>query len=363
MKNTKRALLITGGAGFIGSHLVRHFVTTYPEYHIINLDSLTYAGNLENLKDIEAAPNYSFVRGSITDLTLLRTLFKKYDIDGVLHTAAESHVDRSIENPLVFVQTNVHGTAALLQVAREHWKTPGRPYRFHHISTDEVFGTLGDNGYFTETSPYSPQSPYAATKASADHLVRAFHNTYQLPVVLSNCSNNYGPYQFPEKLIPLFIKNILQEKVLPVYGTGRNVRDWLHVHDHVSALDLIFHAGRNGESYVIGGHNEWKNIDLIHLLCDQLDQKLGRTLGHSKKLIMFIQDRAGHDHRYAIDASRMKHELGWMPKYTFEQGLDMTIDWYINNTDWIERVSSGAYQDYYLSHYMKQKIKSYESAA
>lgn len=363
MKKFKRTLLITGGAGFIGSHLVRHFVTKYPNYHVINLDNLTYAGNLENLADIEIADNYTFVKGSITDLTLLRTVFKKFDVDGVLHTAAESHVDRSIENPMVFVQTNVQGTAALLQVAREHWTQPGRDYRFHHISTDEVFGALGDEGYFTEQSLYNPQSPYAASKASADHLVRAFHNTYKLPVVISNCSNNYGPYQFPEKLIPLFIKNILEERVLPVYGTGRNVRDWLHVQDHVEALDIIFHQGITGEAYLIGGHNEWKNIDLIHLLCRQLDKKLGRAFGESQKLIHFIQDRAGHDHRYAIDASRIRRELGWTPRYTFEQGLAMTIDWYLDNSAWMDRVSSGAYRDYYLTHMINNKSKPYESAA
>ncbi|MBL7835734.1 MAG: dTDP-glucose 4,6-dehydratase [Cyclobacteriaceae bacterium] len=365
MTTVKRSILITGGAGFIGSHLVRHFVTRYPNYQIINLDNLTYAGNLENLKDIEAADNYTFVKGSITDLTLLRTLFKNFDVDGVLHTAAESHVDRSIENPMVFVQTNVQGTAALLQVARECWTKPGRNYRFHHISTDEVFGALGEEGYFTEQSPYNPQSPYAASKASADHLVRAFHNTYKLPVVLSNCSNNYGPYQFPEKLIPLFIKNILEERVLPVYGTGCNVRDWLHVQDHVEALDLIFHEGKTGDAYLIGGHNEWKNIDLIHLLCQQTDKRLNRAAGHSQKLIHFVQDRAGHDHRYAIDASYIKRELGWTPRFTFEQGLAQTIDWYLNNSDWIAGVSSGAYRNYYLSkaHTARQNVKSYESAA
>jgi dTDP-glucose 4,6-dehydratase len=363
MKPYKRSILITGGAGFIGSHLVRHFVNKYPQYRIINLDSLSYAGNLENLADIETAHNYSFVKGSITDLTLLRSVFNKFDIDGVLHTAAESHVDRSIENPLVFVQTNVQGTAALLQVAREHWSNAERNYRFHHISTDEVFGTLGDEGYFHEQSPYNPQSPYAASKASADHLVRAFLNTYKLPVVISNCSNNYGPYQFPEKLIPLFIKNILQEKPLPVYGTGCNVRDWLHVEDHVEALDIIFHQGKEGEAYLIGGQNEWKNLDLINLMCQQIDSKLGRTPGHSNNLIRFIQDRAGHDHRYAIDASYIKRELGWAPRYTFQEGLAMTINWYLTNSDWISRVVSGTYRDYYLTNYIKQQTKSYESAA
>jgi len=363
MKKFKRSILITGGAGFIGSHLVRHFVTRYPDYQIVNLDNLTYAGNLESITDLEEENNYTFIKGSITDLTLLRTVFKKFDIDAVMHAAAESHVDRSIEDPMVFIQTNVQGTATLLQAAREYWNQPGRTYRFHHISTDEVFGALGDEGYFTELTPYNPQSPYAATKASSDHLVRAFHNTYKLPVVISNCSNNYGPYQFPEKLIPLFIKNILENKILPVYGTGNNVRDWLHVQDHVEALDVIFHRGVTGETYVIGGHNEWKNIDLIHLLCQQIDEKLNRPAGHSQKLIRFIQDRAGHDHRYAIEATKIKNELGWTPRYTFEKGLAMTIDWYLTNSEWIARVSSGLYREYYLKHFIKKQIKAYESAA
>lgn len=350
----KRNILITGGAGFIGSHLVRYFVHKYPDYHIFNLDSLTYAGNLENLKDIESSENYTFIKGDITHLEDMRRVFSMYHIDGVLHCAAESHVDRSIENPLVFIHTNVLGTACLLQVARETWKDNFDGKLFHHISTDEVYGSLGDDGLFTEETAYDPRSPYSASKASSDHLVRAFWHTYKLPVVLSNCSNNYGPYQFPEKLIPLFIRNITQGKVLPVYGEGLNVRDWLFVEDHVRALDVIFHKGEQGETYNIGGHNEWKNIDLIKLLCDLADRKTGKDPGTSRRLITYVKDRAGHDLRYAIDANKIKDKLGWVPTLTFEEGLSKTVDWYLENKDWLDHVTTGDYMKYYENQYVKR---------
>ncbi|MEN0048662.1 MAG: dTDP-glucose 4,6-dehydratase [Bacteroidota bacterium] len=348
-----RKILITGGAGFIGSHVVRRMVQQYPNYHIVNLDKLTYAGNLENIKDIEAAPNYSFERGDITDLEEMRALFQKYDFDGVIHLAAESHVDRSISDPLIFIKTNVLGTATLLQTAKEHWKGSFDGKLFYHVSTDEVYGSLGEEGFFLESTAYDPRSPYSASKASSDHMVRAFHHTYKLPVVLSNCSNNYGSYQFPEKLVPLFINNIKHEKPLPVYGRGVNVRDWLFVEDHASAIDLIFHKGKLGETYNIGGHNEWRNIDLIKVLCQQMDEKLGRPAGSSEKLITFVTDRAGHDMRYAIDATKLKEELGWTPSLQFEEGLSKTIDWYLENEEWLKSVTSGEYQKYYEQQYLQ----------
>jgi dTDP-glucose 4,6-dehydratase len=351
MPQFRRHILITGGAGFIGSHLVRHFVQKYPDTLVVNLDALTYAGNLENLNDLDTAPNYSFQKGDICDLDLLRRLFSQYNFDGVLHCAAESHVDRSIENPLTFIQTNVLGTGALLQVARENWQSDFSGKRFLHISTDEVFGSLGKEGYFTEETKYDPRSPYSASKAGSDHLVRAFYHTYGLPVIISNCSNTYGPYQFPEKLIPLFIRNILTRKPLPVYGKGDNIRDWLFVLDHVKALDLLFHDGQIGQTYAIGGHNEWKNIDLVNLLCDLMDQKTGQKPGYSRELITYVKDRQGHDHRYAIDASKVASTLGWQPSCTFEEGLSKTIDWYLSHGEWIERVCSGAYQQYYDRQY------------
>jgi dTDP-glucose 4,6-dehydratase len=359
MNKFKRNILITGGAGFIGSHLVRLFVKKYPQYRIINLDILTYAGNPSNLIDIEEFENYHFVIGDISDLELLRRLFKDFNIDGVLHCAAESHVDRSIDNPLLFVHTNLVGTATLLQVANEHWKSDMHNKKFHHISTDEVYGSLGETGYFREDTPYDPKSPYSATKAGSDHLVRAFGHTYGIPFVISNCSNNYGPFQFPEKLIPLFIKNILTEQPLPVYGKGENVRDWLHVTDHVEALDTIFHNGDSGETYNIGGHNEYKNIDLVHTLCDLIDEKIGRTPGSSRKLITFVKDRAGHDLRYAIDASKIKNELGWLPKFTFEEGMAQTVDWYLQHEEWITNITTGEYQAYYEKQY-NHRIKAPE---
>ena len=346
-----KSILITGGAGFIGSHLTRLFVTKYPEYQIVNLDALTYAGNLENLKDIEASPNYTFVKGDITDLPLLNDLFNQYQFTGVLHCAAESHVDRSITDPLAFVKTNVLGTVSLLQATKEHWKNNLEGKVFYHISTDEVYGSLGQEGFFYEDTSYDPRSPYSASKASSDHFVRAYYHTYKLPIKISNCSNNYGPYHFPEKLIPLCIHNIINSKPLPIYGKGENVRDWLFVEDHARAIDLIFHQGKIGETYNIGGHNEWTNIALVKELCKQMDSKLGREAGTSEKLITYVTDRAGHDLRYAIDASKLKNELGWMPSLQFEEGLSKTIDWYLNNSEWLNDVTSGNYQKYYAGMY------------
>ncbi|MEP6617518.1 MAG: dTDP-glucose 4,6-dehydratase [Ginsengibacter sp.] len=352
----EHTILITGGAGFIGSHLTRLFVVKYPGYKIVNLDKLTYAGNLENLRDIQHAPNYTFVKGDITDLDFIKKLFEQYQFTGVIHCAAESHVDRSISNPLAFVHTNSLGTSTLLQVAKDSWKDDTKNKLFYQVSTDEVYGSLGKKGLFTEKSRYDPRSPYAASKASADHLVRAFHHTYHLPVIISNCSNNYGPYHFPEKLIPLCINNILQKKPLPVYGKGENVRDWLYVEDHIKAIDLIFHHGKTGETYNIGGHNEWKNIDIIKELCRQMDKKLHRKKGESEKLITFVKDRAGHDKRYAIDASKLKKELGWKPSLQFKEGLSKTIDWYLNNPKWMADVTSGSYQHYYEVQYGQKKV-------
>ncbi len=346
-----KTILITGGAGFIGSHVVRRFVHQYPNYKIVNLDNLTYAGNLENIKDIELYPNYAFERADITDLEQIYALFEQHKFDGVIHLAAESHVDRSISDPLIFIKTNVLGTATLLDAARRFWKDDYEGKLFYHVSTDEVYGSLGDEGLFLETTPYDPRSPYSASKASSDHLVRAYHHTYKLPVVLSNCSNNYGPYQFPEKLLPLFINNIRNNKALPVYGEGINVRDWLYVEDHAGAIDSIFHKGKLGETYNIGGHNEWRNIDLIKELCRQMDEKLGREAGSSEQLITFVKDRAGHDMRYAIDATKVQEELGWKPSLQFKEGLSKTIDWYLSNQEWLDNVTSGAYQKYYEKQY------------
>jgi len=341
--------LITGGAGFIGSHVVRLFVAKYPDYRIINFDKLTYAGNLENLKDIENADNYVFVKGDIVSVEDVKKAFEKYAVTDVIHLAAESHVDRSIEGPMDFVMTNVVGTVNLLQQAKENWKEG--EHVFHHVSTDEVYGSLGEEGLFKETTPYDPRSPYSASKASSDHFVMAFYHTYGLPVKMSNCSNNYGSHHFPEKLIPLMIHNVVNNKPLPVYGKGENVRDWLWVNDHASAIDTIFHSGRIGESYNVGGLNEWKNIDLVKFLCQLMDQKLGRSLGESEKLITYVKDRKGHDLRYAIDATKLEKELGWKPSITFEKGLEDTVDWYLNNSEWVEKVTSGAYKDYYENMY------------
>lgn len=351
MHNT---ILITGGAGFIGSHVVRLFVNKYPHYQIVNLDALTYAGNLENLKDIKDKPNYTFVKGDITDETFINELFEKHAFDGVIHLAAESHVDRSIMDPLAFIRTNVLGTAVLLNAARKYWKDKYEGKLFYHVSTDEVYGSLGEEGLFTEETAYDPRSPYSASKASSDHFVRAYYHTYHLPVVLSNCSNNYGSNHFPEKLIPLAIHNIKNNKPVPVYGKGENVRDWLFVEDHARAIDTIFHKGRQGETYNIGGFNEWKNIDLINLLCMIMDKKLERAPGTSAKLISFVKDRAGHDLRYAIDASKLNKELGWEPSLQFEEGLEKTVDWYLSNEEWLEHVTSGSYQEYYNDQYQKR---------
>ena len=347
-------LLITGGAGFIGSHVVRRFVTQYPEYNIINLDKLTYAGNLENIKDIDQSPNYTFVKGDITDLEQMRFVIKDHNVTGVIHLAAESHVDRSITDPLIFVRTNLIGTSNLLQACKESWKDNWEGKLFYHVSTDEVYGSLPlDDSMFTENTAYNPRSPYSASKAGSDHMVRAFFHTYNMPVVISNCSNNYGPNHFPEKLIPLFINNIINKKPLPVYGSGENVRDWLYVEDHARAIDDIFHKGRHGETYNIGGHNEWSNIDLIKTLCAVMDSKLGRQVGESEKLISYVTDRAGHDMRYAIDASKLQDELGWTPSLQFEEGISKTIDWYLTNQDWLDNVTSGTYQEYYNKQYGK----------
>jgi dTDP-glucose 4,6-dehydratase len=347
----KKTILVTGGAGFIGSHVVRRFVTIYPDYQIINLDLLTYAGNLENLKDIDQLPNYTFVKGDITDSDLVNKLFETYPIEGVVHLAAESHVDRSITDPAAFIRTNIFGTFNLVHAAKEHWKGKMEGKRFYHISTDEVYGSLGETGLFTETTSYDPKSPYSASKASSDHLVRAYFNTFGLPVLISNCSNNYGPNQFPEKLIPLCIHNLKHNKPIPVYGKGENIRDWLYVEDHASAIDVIFHRGVIGETYNIGGINEWTNIDLIRVLCNVMDKKLGRPQGTSQQLITFVKDRAGHDLRYAIDSSKIQHELGWKPSLQFEEGLGKTVDWYLENSEWLENVSSGAYEKYYEKQY------------
>ena len=347
MKN----VLITGGAGFIGSHVVRLFVNKYPDCLILNFDKLTYAGNLLNLTDIEQKENYLFVKGDITDADQVFSLFSEHAFDTVIHLAAESHVDRSIANPMEFVHTNVLGTVNLLNAARHHWKEAFEGKRFYHISTDEVYGSLGDVGLFTEETPYDPRSPYSASKASSDHFVRAYYHTYGLPVILSNCSNNYGPNQFPEKLIPLFIHNIIEKKPLPVYGKGENVRDWLYVLDHAVAIDQIVRRGKLGETYNIGGHNEWKNIDLIRLMCGIMDKKLGREAGTSEGLITYVKDRAGHDLRYAIDAGKVSRDLGWEPSVTFEEGLDKTIDWYLANTEWLRQTTSGDYLSYYRQQY------------
>jgi dTDP-glucose 4,6-dehydratase len=349
-----KTIMITGGAGFIGSHVVRLFVTKYPDYYIINADALTYAGNLENLTDIEKAANYGFEKADITDINVIDKLFAQYRFDAVIHLAAESHVDRSIMDPLAFVRTNVLGTTSLLNVARKYWTGNWEGKRFYHVSTDEVYGSLGADGFFTEETPYDPRSPYSASKAASDHFVMAYHHTYGMPVVISNCSNNYGSHHFPEKLIPLMIYNIKNNKPLPVYGKGENIRDWLWVEDHARAIDVIFHKGRVAEKYNVGGFNEWKNIDLVHLLCSIMDKKLGRPAGESATLITYVKDRAGHDLRYAIDATKLNKELGWKPSLQFEEGLEKTVDWYLQNQAWVNDVTSGNYQKYYDAQYAKR---------
>jgi len=348
-----KKILITGGAGFIGCHVVKLFVNKYPDYKIYNLDALTYAGNLENLKDIEQSANYQFIKGDITDEQFINELFTEHGFDAVIHLAAESHVDRSILDPLSFVKTNVMGTAVLLNAAKRSWSDKAGKL-FYHVSTDEVYGSLGETGFFTEETPYDPRSPYSASKASSDHLVSAYYHTYDMPVVISNCSNNYGSYQFPEKLLPLMINNIIHSKPLPVYGKGDNVRDWLWVDDHARAIDVIFHQGKLGETYNIGGFNEWKNLDIVHLLCEIMDEKLGRGKGESAKLITFVKDRAGHDKRYAIDATKLNKELGWEPSLQFKEGMEKTIDWYLSNSEWIANVTSGSYKQYYNEQYVNR---------
>ena len=342
-----KKILITGAAGFIGSHVARLFVNKYPDYQIYNLDKLTYAGNLENLKDFDKSPNYKFILGDIVDGDFIMNLFEEYKFDGVIHLAAESHVDRSISNPMEFIQTNIVGTVNLLNAAKHIWKDNFEGKRFYHVSTDEVYGSLGDEGFFYEDTPYDPHSPYSASKASSDHLVRAYLDTFGLPIIISNCSNNYGPNQFPEKLVPLFINNICHNKPLPVYGKGENVRDWLYVIDHAVAIDVIYHGGKTGETFNIGGHNEWKNIDLIKVLIKVVDKKLGREPGSSEKLITYVTDRAGHDLRYAIDSTKLQEELGWKPSLQFEEGIEKTVNWYLENQQWLDNVTSGNYQKYY----------------
>jgi len=354
MSTFHKTILVTGGAGFIGSHVIRLFVNKYPDYKIVNADALTYAGNLENLKDVQHQPNYAFEKMDITDETRVDELFNQFHFDAVIHLAAESHVDRSILDPLAFVKTNVMGTAILLNACRKHWAGKQDGKLFYHVSTDEVYGSLGETGFFTEETPYDPHSPYSASKAASDHFVMAYHDTYDIPVVMSNCSNNYGSHHFPEKLIPLMINNIKNNKPLPVYGKGENVRDWLYVDDHARAIDTIFHNGKVGESYNIGGFNEWKNIDLVHLLCNIMDKQLGRTAGESAKLITYVKDRAGHDLRYAIDASKLNKELGWSPSLQFEEGLEKTVEWYLANEEWINHVTSGDYQKFYNVQYEKR---------
>lgn len=357
LKNLKmdKKILITGGAGFIGSHVVQLFVQKYPQYQIFNLDALTYAGNLENLKDIETAENYTFLKADITDAALIDSLFAEHQFTDVIHLAAESHVDRSIKDPLAFLNTNIIGTANLLNAAKATWSENLSEHLFYHISTDEVYGSLGDEGFFLETTSYDPQSPYSASKAGSDHFVRAYNNTYGMKTVISNCSNNYGPNQFPEKLIPLCINNIKQGNPLPIYGKGENIRDWLFVIDHARAIDLVFHEGKNGDTYNIGGFNEWSNLNLVELLCDVMDKKLGNPEGTSRKLITFVTDRAGHDMRYAIDASKINKELGWSPSVTFEQGLEKTVEWYLDNEEWLDKVTSGKYQEYYNNFYTSEQ--------
>ena len=355
----KKSILVTGGAGFIGSNLLRLMVTKYPDYTFVNLDKLTYAGNLENLRGLDKSPNYTFLKGDICDSTLLNTLFERYQFDSVMHLAAESHVDRSISNPMSFIETNIVGTVTLLNAARHAWKDNFEGKIFYHISTDEVYGSLGETGFFTEETSYDPRSPYSASKASSDHLVRAYYHTYGMPVKLSNCSNNYGPYQFPEKLIPLMINNIKNKKELPVYGDGKYTRDWLWVEDHAEAIDVVFHKGKIGETYNIGGDNEWKNIDLVELLCDSMDEILGRPKGESRGLIRFVKDRPGHDRRYAIDATKIKEDLGWAPKVQMEEGMLRTAQWYLEQKEWLERIINGSYKDYYKEQYEAKKKRFY----